>query len=164
MNRKTTRRRRVCVWKRRRLSWLHKTMPVILCKLFYKKLKNVSCEYDRVNGWNSTLLAAWYIRYVRIIWFLWTKHTIWLLVLSFTQNIVRACSMFQSSWVVNNTTSRATSNAPVRRKAERHQIAARSCYIRVRGSNQDLVWCVNMGECMAFGSIVGSDNDGLPWY
>ena len=94
MNRKTTRRRRVCVWKRRRLSWLHKTMPVILCKLFYKKLKNVSCEYDRVNGWNSTLLAAWYIRYVRIIWFLWTKHTIWLLVLSFTQNIVRACSMF----------------------------------------------------------------------
>ena len=31
-----------------------------------KKLKNVSCEYDRVNGWNSTLEAAWYIRHVRI--------------------------------------------------------------------------------------------------
>ena len=32
---------------------------------FYKKLKNVSCEYDRLNGWNSTLQAAWYIRHVR---------------------------------------------------------------------------------------------------
>ena len=32
--------------------------------LFYKKLENVSCEYDRVNGWNSTLQAAWYIRYL----------------------------------------------------------------------------------------------------
>ena len=32
--------------------------------LFYKKLKNVSCEYDRVNGWNSTLQAACYIRYL----------------------------------------------------------------------------------------------------
>ena len=27
---------------------------------FYKKLKNVSCEYNRLNGWNSTLQAAWY--------------------------------------------------------------------------------------------------------
>ena len=60
---------------------------------FNKKLKNVSCEYNRLNGWNSTLQAAWYIRRVRIIWFLWTKPTIWLLILSFTQNIVRACSM-----------------------------------------------------------------------
>ena len=56
--------------------------------IFYKKLKNVSCEYNRLNGWNSTLQAAWYRR-VRIIWFLWTKPTIWLLI-----NIVRACSMF----------------------------------------------------------------------
>ena len=61
---------------------------------FFLKLKNVSCEYDRLNGWNSTLQAAWYIRHVRIIWFLRTKPTIWLLILSFTQNIVRACSMF----------------------------------------------------------------------
>ena len=38
-------------------------------KIFYKKVKNVSCEYDRVNGSNSTLQAAWYIRHVRIIWF-----------------------------------------------------------------------------------------------
>ena len=56
--------------------------------IFYKKLENVSCEYDRVNSWNSTLHAAWYIRHVRIIiWFLWTKRTIWLLILSSTQNI-----------------------------------------------------------------------------
>ena len=63
-------------------------------RLFDKVLKNVSYEYDRVNGWNSTLQAAWYIRHVRIVWFLWTIRTIWLLILSFTQNIVRACSMF----------------------------------------------------------------------
>ena len=25
---------------------------------FNKKVKNVSCEYDRLNGWNSTLQAA----------------------------------------------------------------------------------------------------------
>ena len=46
---------------------------------FFLKLKNVSCEYDRVNGWNSTLHAAWCIRHVRIIWFLWTKRTIWII-------------------------------------------------------------------------------------
>ena len=62
--------------------------------IFHKKLKNVSCEYNRLNGWNSTLQAAWDIRRVRIIWFLWTKPTIWSLILSFTQNIVRAYSMF----------------------------------------------------------------------
>ena len=60
---------------------------------FYEKSKSVSCEYDRLNGWNSTLQAAWYIRHVRITWFLWTKPTIWLLILSFTQSIFRACSM-----------------------------------------------------------------------
>ena len=70
---------------------------------FNKKLKNVSCEYDRLNGCNSTLQAAWYVRHVRwtclfyssfIIWFLWTKPTILSLILSFTQKLVRACSMF----------------------------------------------------------------------
>ena len=57
-------------------------------KTFFLKLKTVSCEYDRLNGWNSTLQAAWYIRHVRIICFLWTinKPTIWLLILSFTKN------------------------------------------------------------------------------
>ena len=33
--------------------------------VFDKKLKNVSGEYDRLNDWNSTLQAAWYIRHVR---------------------------------------------------------------------------------------------------
>ena len=57
-----------------------------LWKYFFK-LKNVSCEYDRLNGWNSTLQAAWYIRHIRVV-FLWTinKPTIWLLTLSFTKN------------------------------------------------------------------------------
>ena len=38
--------------------------------IFYKELKNVSCEYNRLNGSNSTLQAAWYIRRVRIF----TEH------------------------------------------------------------------------------------------
>ena len=69
-----------------------------------KKLENVSCEYDRLNGgWNSTLQAAWYIRRVRwmclfyisfTLWFMWAKPKIWSLILSFTQKLVRACSMF----------------------------------------------------------------------
>ena len=55
------------------------------------KMKNVSCENDRLNGWNSTLQTAWYIRHFRwtcafcisfIIWCLWTKRTIWLLILT----------------------------------------------------------------------------------
>ena len=33
---------------------------------FKKKLKNVSCEYNRLNGWNSTLQAALYIRRIRL--------------------------------------------------------------------------------------------------
>ena len=48
------------------LSWLTVSFS------FSKKLKNVSCEYDRVNGSNSTLQAAWYIGHVRIIW-LWNS-------------------------------------------------------------------------------------------
>ena len=48
-----------------------------------------------LNSWNPILQAAWYIRHVRIIWFLWTKHTR-LLILSFTQTIVRAFSVL--SW------------------------------------------------------------------
>ena len=80
-------------------------------KIFHKKLKNVSCEYDQLNGWNSTMQAAWHVRHVRwtclfytpsisfliicitcITCFLGTKPT-WLLMLSFTK-IVRACSIF----------------------------------------------------------------------
>ena len=43
------------------------TQPQI--NVFYKKLKNVSCEYDRENGWNSTLQAAWYIRHLHKVSF-----------------------------------------------------------------------------------------------
>ena len=65
------------------MFWWLPSMP----HYFYKKLENVSCEYNRLNGWNSTLQAAWYIRRFRILRFLWTKPTIWLLIPSFTQNI-----------------------------------------------------------------------------
>ena len=91
-----TRFARIKSWKTsavRTTIWMVETQ---LCKLKYTPeywvLKNVSCEYDLFE-WLK-LKAAWYIRHVRIIWFLWTKPTIWLLILSFTQNIVRACSMF----------------------------------------------------------------------
>ena len=62
-------------------------------------MKNVSCEYDRWNGWNSTLQAAWCVIHqtrsldvlnlylVFHLWYVWclsTKPTIWLLILSFT--------------------------------------------------------------------------------
>ena len=67
---------------------------------FFLKLKNVSCEYDRLNGWNSTLQAAWYTRHVRIIWFLWTKPTIWLLILSFTQNSWKTSAVSTTVWMV----------------------------------------------------------------
>ena len=30
-------------------------------EVLYKQLKNVRCEYDRLNGRHSTLQAAWYI-------------------------------------------------------------------------------------------------------
>jgi len=28
-------------------------------------MKNLSCECDRLNSWDSALQAAWYIRHVR---------------------------------------------------------------------------------------------------
>ena len=43
---------------------------------FYKKLKNVSCEYDGLNGWNSTLQAAWDIRHVRWTCLLYTWYLV----------------------------------------------------------------------------------------
>ena len=76
---------------KKRQLWI-RPMGVISIYKIYWKMSAVSTTC--LNGWNSILQAAWYIRHVRIIWFLWTKHTIWSLILSFTQNIVRACSMF----------------------------------------------------------------------
>ena len=38
-----------------------RSLIIFLCK----EMKNVSCEYDRLNGWNSTLQAAWQIRHAR---------------------------------------------------------------------------------------------------
>ena len=43
----------------------------------YKMLENVSCEHDRLNGWNSTLQAAWYIRHVRWTCLFYISFTIW---------------------------------------------------------------------------------------
>ena len=39
-------------------------------------LKNVNCEYDRLNDWNSTLEAAWYIRHVRWASLFYTSYII----------------------------------------------------------------------------------------
>ena len=61
--------------------------------LFHRKMKNVICAYDRLNGWNSTFQAVYpYIRHAPwacsfyilvIIWCFWTKPA-WLVILSFT--------------------------------------------------------------------------------
>ena len=59
-----------------------------------KKLKNVSCECIRSNGGNSTLQAAWYIRRVRLIWFLWTKPTGIRLDLVEISKKARNCQLF----------------------------------------------------------------------
>ena len=53
-------------------SWL--VYEILFLCSFYKKLKNVSCEYDRLNGWNSTLQAAWYNRHVRLFGFLFDSY------------------------------------------------------------------------------------------
>ena len=95
-------------------AWCITCCPKLLTSTFFfcTKLKNVSCEYDRLNGWNSTLQAAWYIRHVR--WtclfytlsisftkcFLWTKPTIWLLIQGFTRQNVRAGFFVLSLWRV----------------------------------------------------------------
>ena len=87
------------------VSFRRKKNPMTLRAVFHEKLEHISCEYGRLNGWNSTLQAAWYIRHVRwacllyvsfIIWCLWTKSTIWSLILNFTilRKLVRACSLF----------------------------------------------------------------------
>ena len=67
-----------------------------LSNRFYKKLKNVSCEYDRLNGWNSSLQAAWYIRHVRIIlrsmFFVEKRQlstTDWMVELNFASCVIR---------------------------------------------------------------------------
>ena len=77
-------------------SWNSTLQAAWYIYVFYEKLKNVSCEYNRLNGWNSTLQAAWYIRCVRIIWFLWTKPTIWLLIPSFTKTTAVLLSCWAS--------------------------------------------------------------------
>ena len=66
-------------WYARHAHWARLCYVPFVMWCLKKKLKNVSCEYNRLNGWTSTLQAAWYIRRVRIICFLWTKPTIWLL-------------------------------------------------------------------------------------
>ena len=53
----------------------------VLRSIFYQKLKNVSCEYDRLNGWNSTLQAAWYIRHVRWTCLFYVSFITWCFIL-----------------------------------------------------------------------------------
>ena len=62
------------LWVTPRAAYLYKARAFCRaycpCSFFFLhiyifKLKNVSCEYDRLNGWNSTLQAASYMRHVR---------------------------------------------------------------------------------------------------
>ena len=50
------------------------------CYIFWGSWKTSDVSTACLKGWNSTLQAAWYIKHVRTIWFLWTKPTIWLLI------------------------------------------------------------------------------------
>ena len=74
-------------------SWRFSTSKIYI---FWGSWKTSAVSTTCLNGWNPILQAAWYIRHVRITCFLWTKQTRWLLILSFTQTIVRAFSVL--SW------------------------------------------------------------------
>ena len=63
-------------------SWRFSTSKIYI---FWGSWKTSAVSTTCLNGWNSTLQDAWYIRYVRIIRFLWTQPTIWLLILRSTQ-------------------------------------------------------------------------------
>ena len=79
----------------------YSVMPLALeyCILRSTKLKNVSCENDLLNGWNSTFQAAWYIRHVRWACLLYTLvfhlqyEVLWYVLYSeyFTYNIMIWC-------------------------------------------------------------------------
>ena len=73
--------------------------------VFHKKSENVSGDCDRLNGWNSTLQAAWYIRHGRWAcvfyisfnkWFceLNLRYGCWYSVSQFLRKVVRAYSIF----------------------------------------------------------------------
>ena len=68
----------------RSYSQLTFTIQTVVLKIyiFWGSWKTSAVSTTSLNGWNSTLQAAWYIRHVRVIWFLWTKPTICLLILS----------------------------------------------------------------------------------
>ena len=40
-------------------------------------MKNVSCEYNRLNDWNLTLQAAWYIKHVRWACSFYVSFIVW---------------------------------------------------------------------------------------
>ena len=53
-------------WGWRLSAWKMGRTCFCCCRLFFYESWKTSacCEYDRLNGWNSTLQAAWYIRHV----------------------------------------------------------------------------------------------------
>ena len=69
-----------------RTSTLMSTSHAFTLSHFLKKVEKRQLWVRPFEWLKPTLQAAWYIRRVRIMWFLWTKPTIWL-ILSFTQNI-----------------------------------------------------------------------------
>ena len=62
------------------IIWVYRYYCKVKVLIFYKKLKNVSCEYDRLNGWNSNLQAT-YIRHVRwtCLFYIYTNRILLLL-------------------------------------------------------------------------------------
>ena len=52
----------------------------------------VETQLCKVRGTSDTFVGVLILSFV--IWFLWTKATLWLLIRSFTKKNVRVCSMF----------------------------------------------------------------------
>ena len=128
-------------------SWRYST--------FYKRLKNVSCEYDRLNGWNSTLQAAWYIRHVRIICFLWTinKPTIRLLKISFAKyrsRVFYVLSLWRIYCIKNTTVRNLTPPANLALIPQQHVIHQASKYNRYQ------VYAITLRKLLEFLLVLDS--------
>ena len=64
---------------------------------FYKNIEKRQLWVRPMGGWNSSLQAAWYLRHAHwarlwfvpfVIWCLWIRSTIWMLILSSTSYMV----------------------------------------------------------------------------
>ena len=80
---------RIALW-----VWYNQcSKSIIASRKFLHKIVSRKLLQDRWNGWNSALQAAWHTRHAHwarlcyiplVVWWLWIKSTMWLLILSST--------------------------------------------------------------------------------